>query len=48
MNLQLWDYPKYGVPEKVAGKYYWQKNDGLQNQAVLYRQDNNEGRPWCW
>lgn len=35
----LWDYPKYGAPRKTADKYYYQKNDGLQNQAVLYRLD---------
>ena len=35
----LMDYPKYGSPSKVAGKYYFYKNDGLQNQSVLYELD---------
>jgi prolyl oligopeptidase len=33
---ELWDYPKYGVPFKEAGKYFLYKNSGLQNQNVLY------------
>jgi prolyl oligopeptidase len=34
----LWDYPRYGVPVKKGGRYFYSKNDGLQNQAVLYWQ----------
>lgn len=35
---QLWNYPKYSAPFKIAGKYFFYKNNGLQNQAVLYLQ----------
>lgn len=37
---QIYNFEKYGTPFKKAGKYYYFKNDGLQNQHVLYVQDN--------
>ncbi len=36
----LWDYEKYSSPFKEGGKYYYFKNDGLQNQSVLYVTDD--------
>ncbi len=33
---KLWNYERYGVPVKQGGRYFLTKNDGLQNQAVLY------------
>ncbi|MGM0613811.1 MAG: prolyl oligopeptidase family serine peptidase [Bacteroidota bacterium] len=32
----IWNYPKYSAPSKKEGKYFYFKNDGLQNQSVLY------------
>jgi prolyl oligopeptidase len=34
----LWDYPKYSVPSKRGGRYFYSKNTGLQSQSVLYMQ----------
>src|SRR5258708_16241349 len=34
----LWDYARYGAPFKKKGRYFFFKNDGLQNQAGLYTQ----------
>jgi prolyl oligopeptidase len=33
---QLWDYEKFGVPHREGNRYFFSKNDGLQNQSVLY------------
>ena len=33
---ELWDYEKYSSPYKQGERYFYFKNDGLQNQSVLY------------
>ena len=40
---EIWNYPKYGSPFKDGDYYYFFKNDGLQNQSVLYRQKGISG-----
>ncbi len=42
---QLWDYEKYGVPFKRGGRYYYSRNDGLQNQNVVYQLDSLDDEP---
>lgn len=39
----LWNYPKYSVPVKKGETYVYSKNDGLQNQSVIYRQHTLDG-----
>jgi prolyl oligopeptidase len=41
----MWNYPKYSSPFKKGEYYYFYKNDGLQNQAVLYRQKGLDAAP---
>jgi prolyl oligopeptidase len=40
---ELWDYERYSAPFKAGGRYYYSKNDGLQNQSVLYVMDSFDG-----
>lgn len=40
---KLFDYPKYTAPSKKRDLYFFRKNAGLQNQAVLYVQKGLDG-----
>lgn len=42
---QLWDYPRFNLPVKAGQWCFFRKNDGLQNQPVLYRQQGLKGKP---
>lgn len=42
---RIWDFPKYGTPSKKGNRRFFMKNDGLQNQYVLYMQTGEEGEP---
>jgi prolyl oligopeptidase len=39
------NYPKYSSPGKKNEYFYFSKNDGLQNQSVIYRQKGLTGKP---
>ncbi len=42
---ELFNYPKYGIPQRAGEYYFFAKNDGLQNQAVWYVQKGLNGTP---
>ena len=42
---ELWNYEKFSSPFKRGGRYYFYKNDGLQNQYVLYVSETLNGEP---
>jgi prolyl oligopeptidase len=33
---KLWNFERFSVPFKEGGRYFYSRNDGLQNQSVLY------------
>lgn len=37
---ELWNYERYSAPLKIGPRYVYAKNDGLQNQSVLYIADS--------
>jgi len=41
----LWNYERYSPPSKNGSRYFFTKNDGLQNQAPLYVLDALDGTP---
>lgn len=42
---KIWNFPRYGVPFKKGDRYFYFKNDGLQNQSVLYMQESLDAEP---
>jgi prolyl oligopeptidase len=41
----LYNYAKYSAPSRKGDYFFFRKNDGLQNQSVLYIQKGIEGKP---
>tara|TARA_B100000945_G_scaffold82704_1_gene63807 strand:+ start:4395 stop:6563 length:2169 start_codon:yes stop_codon:yes gene_type:complete len=42
---EIWNYEKIGAPFKEGDYTYFSKNDGLQNQYVIYRRKNENDKP---
>lgn len=42
---KLWNYEKFGAPFRAGERYFYFRNEGLQNQSVLYKMDTLGGKP---
>ena len=42
---ELWNYEKLSAPNEEGGWIYFSKNDGLQNQSVIYRKKSEDATP---
>jgi len=42
---KLWNFERYSVPFKLGGRYFFSRNDGLQNQSVLYTLPSLDAQP---
>jgi prolyl oligopeptidase len=40
----IWNFERFGVPFREGSKYYYFRNDGLQNQSVLFVQDDLDAK----
>lgn len=43
--IDLWNYEKFSAPSKIGNHYIFSKNDGLQEQSVIYIQKGLNGKP---
>ncbi|HET7796584.1 MAG TPA: S9 family peptidase, partial [Nevskia sp.] len=42
---EIWNYERYTSPHQYGGRYFYTRNDGLQNQAILYVADTLDAKP---
>ena len=42
---ELWNYERFNIPLQEGGRYFWLRNDGLQNQSVLFVADGLQASP---
>jgi prolyl oligopeptidase len=41
----LYNFERYGLPFKEGGRYFWTRNDGLQQQSVVYTAASLTAKP---
>ncbi len=41
----LYNYERFGLPWKEGGRYFWTRNDGLQQQSVVYTATSLKAQP---
>ena len=42
---EIWNVERFSTPSKEGNRYFYSRNDGLQNQAVVYTLDKLDGEP---
>jgi prolyl oligopeptidase len=42
---EVYNFERYSVPDKAGNRYFYTRNDGLQNQSVLYVREGLNGQP---
>ena len=42
---KLYNFPRYSMPQRVGSYVFFRKNDGLQNQSIIYKQKGLDGKP---
>ncbi|HZZ77977.1 MAG TPA: prolyl oligopeptidase family serine peptidase [Gemmataceae bacterium] len=42
---ELWNFERFSLPSRKSGLFFFQRNDGLQNQSVLYVSDSLKAKP---
>jgi prolyl oligopeptidase len=42
---ELWNYERYGLPSREGSWYVFSRNDGLQNQSVIYKAESLTAAP---